>query len=69
MMADRSRLSDEQLVSNARGLALASFADPATIERLLGCDRAEASAFQEQAAHDFADLKIRVAQAKRGGQP
>lgn len=59
------RPSQEQLVENARGLALAAFASGDVIARLLGCSKEEAAAFKEDAFYDFKTLMLN-AQGARG---
>lgn len=59
------RFAPEQLVPNARGLALAAFGSVDAIARLLGCSEDDAAAFQQDAQVDWRRLRVAVAHAKK----
>lgn len=54
------------LAGNARGLALAAFATPALIGRLLGVDQMEAERFQRAAIAHWHQLTGDIRRARHG---
>ena len=63
-MPAAARIPLDQLIANARGLALAAFAPIETTAALLGGDRQAAQQLQEAASADWSRLQSEIRRAR-----